>query len=239
LNEWFVTEQGARVEEAFLEELTPLKNKLYGDILLQLGSCGDNAILRTLRYHHKCLITPYLNASTTLVSSLTELPIEKESVDCVIAPLTMNAFHYEKSPLDEIDRVLKPMGHVVFFGVNPISLWGVWLRLAHSTCFGVEHGVLHSLFSMKRAMAHRGYVQCHLSGFYYIPPAKRPSVINKLEIFNVIGKMISPMPSGFYCFVVQKLQVSGIPLTPVRIEDDYSISSLQAVGTGLQTRKYE
>lgn len=237
LNEWFSSAQGERVAHAFLTELSLLKALLYGDTLVQLGECGDNAIFRSLRYQHKNLVMPCLSPSATLVSSLTQLPLESNSVDCVIAPLTLNAFSQEKNPLDEIDRVLKPMGYVVFFDINPFSLWGWWLRYSHHACFRAGQGVLHSIFSLKRNMMHRGYVQSHLSSFYYIPPVKSAFMIKKLEIFNILGKMISPMPAGFYCFVVQKYQESGILLPPLRVNSNFRLPSLQTANTGLQVRK--
>jgi|GEM_PF-1165154 len=233
LDEWFVSEQGERVANAFLAEVTALKPLLYGDTMVQLGACGNNAVFRSLRYLHKTLISPVMTTSTNLVSSLTQLPLASNSVDCVIAPLTLNAFSNEKNPIDEIDRILKSMGYVVFLGVNPFSLWGYWLHYSRHACFGRERGVLHSIFSVKRAMLHRGYVQSHLSGFYYIPPARSASAIKKLEIFNVLGKMISPMPSGFYCFVVQKHQESGLLLPPPRLQEKFRIPVLHTASSGL------
>ncbi len=65
---------------------------------------------------------------------------------------------------------------------------------------------LTSAFAVKRMMLHRGYRQCVLTSFYYIPPVASEFLIRKLEFFNEMGKMIWPFPAGFYCFIVQKYQ---------------------------------
>ena len=103
-------------------ELAHLNEFLYGETLLQLGSSGGDSWLKTLHYSHKWYATPYMNSSSSLITSFTQLPIDRDSVDCVIAPLVLEGFG-SKNPIDEIDRILKPMGYVVFFGINPMSLW--------------------------------------------------------------------------------------------------------------------
>lgn len=230
LNKWFFSDQGLNVAQAFSNELTSLRGLLYGERFLQLGSLGDNTLSKRLRFQQKWVATPDVNADTTVITLLNQLPLERDSVDCIIAPLTMDAFSHEKNPIDEMDRVLKPMGYIVFFGINPFSLWGAWLRFAHSTCFGETKSRPKSVLSIKRAMINRGYIQCYLSNFYYIPPVTRKKWIDKLEILNVAGKMISPIPAGFYCLVVQKHQENFIPLTPISINEKFRPS----VATPLQ-----
>ena len=55
-------------------------------------------------------------------------------------------------------------------------------------------------------MLHRGYTQCALTSFYYIPPVTNEFLIRKLEFLNEMGKMVWPFPAGFYCLIMQKYQ---------------------------------
>lgn len=206
LDNWFTKPQGLDLAEFFSGELTHLHELLHGETLLQLGSCGKNPWLPALHYSHKWLATLYPLHSTTLISSYNQLPIDRNSIDCVIAPLVIEAFTGSKSPLDEIDRILKPSGQVVFFGINPFSLWGLQLRFKGLSCFGPQKAKAKSVFALQRQMLHRGYVQHYLSSFYYLPPLSSKAWLDKLEILNELGKMISPCPSGFYCLVMQKRQ---------------------------------
>ena len=219
LDNWFNTPQGIDLSGAMASELAHLNEFLYGETLLQLGNSGGDSWLKALHYSHKWYVTPYMNPSSTLISSFTQLPIDRNSVDCVIAPLILEGFG-SKNPIDEIDRILKPMGYVVFFGINPMSLWGCFVRLRRFSCFGPLNGKAKSVFLVKRAMLHRGYVQCNLSTFYYIPPVSSESLLHKLEILNELGKMISPCPAGFYCLVVQKQHEVPPDLLQTPIEDE-------------------
>ena len=140
------------------------------------------------------------------MSSLVQLPLDNHSVDCVVAPLMLEAFPYLQNPLDEVDRILKPMGYIIFYGINPWSLWGVSMRFGKHACFARHHGTLTMALSLKYAMLDRGYQQRMLSRFYYIPPLLSESLIRNLEFLNVMGKMIWPTPPGFYCMIFQKQQ---------------------------------
>lgn len=219
LDQWFTSDHGLQVAAAFTAEIAKFKDKLNGEILLQLGNCGANPWLSCLRYQRKWLMSPYMDERTNLAASMHQFPLDRNSIDCILAPLTMSAFPLAKSPLDEIDRILKPMGHVIFIGINPLSLWGCWLRFAAKSCFGPLHACPPSVLSLKYAMLHRGYVQRYFSNFYYIPPVRSKESMQDLEILNVIAKMISPLPAGFYCLAVQKFQESNASPAPSQWDD--------------------
>ncbi len=207
LHHWFITPQGTRVAHAFVSELTHVGEQISGGHLLQLGSCGENLWLQELKFRKKWLATPCrIQKKTSVMASLSMLPIERDSIDCVIAPLMMEAFPQGRSPLDEIDRVLKPMGYAIFFGINPCSFWGMALRWHRLPCFGPGRSSLLSSLALKRMMLQRGYRQCVLTSFYYIPPVLSEVSIRRLEFLNEMGKMIWPFPAGFYCLMVQKYQ---------------------------------
>lgn len=216
LDAWFSSPQGARVAVAFSEELNAMGEHFIGDHLLQMGCCGENPWLDGLYCRHKWIADPRpVLGKTSVLSSMSLLPIARDSMDCVIAPLTMEAIGRHKNPLDEIDRILKPMGFAVFFGVNPCSFWGAACRWG---AFGLNQPALLSSFSVKRMMMQRGYRQCAFSSFYYIPPVTHPFLIKNLSFFNEMGKMIWPFPAGFYCLIVQKYQACSPSLLLDRVK---------------------
>ncbi|MBA2652380.1 MAG: methyltransferase domain-containing protein [Tatlockia sp.] len=218
LDDWFNSPQGINIAGFFSSELNQLGDFLHGETLLQLGSYGKNDWLKALHYSHKWQATLYSKSSNSLISSYNQLPLDRNSVDCVVAPLIMEAFKFSNSPIDEIDRILKPMGYVVFFGINPFSLWGIYLRLKRHSCLGEK---TKTVFSIQRAMIHRGYVQSYLSSFYYIPPVFTANWVEKLEILNVLGKMVSPCPAGFYCLVMQKQETAHPDLLLQNTEESW------------------
>jgi SAM-dependent methyltransferase len=220
LDQWFQMPQGARVARAFLSELQGVCELFSGTRLVQLGLCGDNIWLPALRFSHQFRVSPFAvsQSRANVVAALNALPFDRNSVDCVIAPLILEAFGHDKTPLNEIDRILKPMGYVVFFGVNPWSFWGAALGLKTVACFGDRAGLLTSSLSLKHVLFHHGYTQCMLKSFYYIPPVRHQKAIRYLEFFNEMGKMIWPFPAGFYCLIVQKYQ----PASPTCLFDGYN-----------------
>lgn len=224
LDQWFGTPQGAWVGQAFVEEIMCFKSQLRGDRLLQLGHCANNPWLDSLKYHRKIIASPCLNQKGTAVTTLfNQLPFDRSSIDCIIAPLAFEAFSFDKNPLDELDRILKPMGYIVFFGINPLSLWGAALKLGCLSILGHARISPTSVFSVKHAVLARGYRQCALSTFYYIPPVKRKKLLNGLEFLNEMGKMLWLYPAGFYCLVVQKHDVIPPSLTTKALEDIYLV----------------
>lgn len=232
LNTWFTTPQGARVGMAIADELKKLASEINGEKLLQLGHCGENSWLSALHFPHKWIATPYVDLEkVSLVSSLKALPIIRDSLDCVIAPLTLEAFLPGSHPLDEIDRVLKPMGHVFFIGINPLSFWGAALKWGYLSCLGHEQATLTSSFSLKRMMFNRGYIQRANSSFYYIPPFNNEKLIKRGEFFNEMGKMLWPFPAGFYCLIMQKYQPSATLVQEVS-ENNLALTRKSSLAVG-------
>lgn len=206
LNQWFQTNQGLHVAHAFTEELSSLSSILSGDILLQLGEAGNNPWLAPLHYSHKWLITPYFSPNCAAITSLYTLSLDRNSVDCILAPLSLEGGRRRENPLDEMDRILKPMGYLIFFGINPYSLWGISLRLGwHSDLKAFTSRPL-SLSSLKRTLFHRGYMLCYTSKFYFLPPLFDNKWIKRLECLNKVSKIMKIFPAGFYCLIVQKFE---------------------------------
>lgn len=212
LDAWFLTPQGRAVAQAWIEHLTTVQSSctdLRGGLLLQIGACGDNLWLTHLPYRRKFIIAtdspPQITAQPTQVSSLVKpLPFAEASADCIVAPMTLETIPWSNHPLDEIDRILKPMGYLLLLSVNVWSLWGLAMRLGGVSCFSALGGRGVSIYRLKRALIHRGYTIHCLEAFHYIPPVMGEKMIERLVIFNEFGKMVTLFPGGFYGVVAQK-----------------------------------
>ncbi len=207
LDDWFLTPQGVHVADSFAACLAVQRDVLQGTTLLQLGDGGKNIWLDLLDFRRKWIVSPCLDApQQVVISALNALPFERNSLDCVLALFALEAFGWDKNPVDEMDRILKPMGHAVFFGINPFSLWGLAGRLGFASCLGMRDIALISPFFLQQSLLRRGYRQCYFESFYYIPPVREAESINRLAFLNEMGKMISLNPAGFYCLIMQKYQ---------------------------------
>lgn len=232
LHEWFQSVLGLSVADEFKKQFSPVLDYLKGETLLQLGHCANNLWLDDLQFNKKWIASPfYTNEKNTLVCSLNHIPLQRNSLDCIIAPLTVEPFINSLTLIDEMDRVLKPMGYVVFLGLNPWSLWSGALKCGWLHCYAEKKLKLHTSFHLNRILVQRGYRQCALNHFYYIPPVNNPALLKKLTFFNEVGKMLWPFPSGFYCYIAQKYEPIGPSLlvdTSIQaIPNEYE-SSLQA-----------
>ncbi len=196
----------------FLQELVcarilGVSDRLRGTHVLQIGGCGNNPWLKNLPFRRHWLLTPCADdTEASIVSSINALPFERGSVDCVIAPFTMEMSAPDKRIIHEIDRILKPMGHIIFIGINPFSLWGLFLKLGLIKPFDALKMHLTSSLTLKQLMLNQGYRLNKLETFCYVPPVNSAEALLQLRFLDEMGKMVILSPAGFYCLVVQKYQ---------------------------------
>ena len=216
LDDWFRTPQGHHLGEAFALQLARCEDYLRGSTLLQIGLCGHNLWLDFLSFKKKYTFTPCLDAPQThFIGSPQTLPFHRNSIDTIFAPMTCDIFGSDKRPLDEIDRVLKPMGYIVFLGINPLSLWGMVRRFHGLPCFGRASVTLTSSLFLRRELLARGYQQEAFEVFYYVPPFQNEKWIKRSLFLNDMGKLASFFPAGFYYLIMQKYENSLPPLRPI------------------------
>lgn len=208
LDKWFQSPLGLFAAHEFAVDLESVSESLRGETLIQLGNCGDNPWIKKLKFDKKWVVSPFaLPNKLQIESELNHLPLSRNSVDCIVAPLTLEPFGSSFSLIDEIDRVLKPMGFVIFLCINPWSLWGGAMKCGTLHCYNDKQVKMRTPFNLNRIFIQRGYTQFSLSNFCYLPPVNNASLIKKLTFLDEIGKMLWPIPSGFYCYIAQKHQL--------------------------------
>lgn len=217
LDSWFTSVQGSTLDHAFSAELHRYPDLFTANTILQLGMCGHNSWLNDFKNKEIYLATPdKYNHQANMVCSYQNIPLDRKSVDLVIAPFTVELFNNQLAFLDEIDRVLKPMGQVVIWGINTFSLWSLAARFGQFSCFPGFKVRAHSPFFVSRSFIHKGYMQKALESFWYIPPSNNQKLMHKLDFLNQMGKMVAPFPAGFYYYIAQKFE-PGYP--PVLVEN--------------------
>jgi hypothetical protein len=207
LDEWFTSALGQSIGRDFSNEISQQAELLRGETLVQLGNCGTNPWLSQFNYAKKWIVSPYpIESGIAVEGSLNQLPFDRNSLDCLVAPLTLEPFGTRLSLLDEIDRVLSPMGLLVGMSLNPWSAWGIAMKLGLLPCYGGHKVKMRTALTMNRTWIQRGYKQLSLSYFCYRLPINNEVVLKKMAFFDEVGKMLWPIPSGFYCFIVQKCE---------------------------------
>ncbi len=122
LGESLLTQEARVVEEAL--------DGIFGEECLQIGLWGDaRAFLRYSRTQRAALIADTLPDDAAATASVFgephKLPVQDDSVDCVLLPHTLDYSDRPHAILREVHRVLRPNGHVVLLGFRPGGLWGL------------------------------------------------------------------------------------------------------------------
>lgn len=207
LNDWFGSPQGTRVAQEFALEISKISEYISGKYLLQFGSTAKHNLLESLYYRNKIIVDPAnSNSKVSCLARPNHLPFSMKSVDCILAPFTMELCGLHLTVLSEFDTILAPEGFVILFGINPVSFWGAAAYLSQIKSSQKLQINLRSAISIKNNLSALGYRQCYSSSFYYIPPFNNAKLINNLEFLNEMGKMMWPYPAAFYCLIAQKCE---------------------------------
>jgi len=119
LGEALVQQESRVVEEAL--------DGIFGEHCLQLGLWGEtNQFLKHARTQRTWLIDEGPDSGTpSVVGQFHRLPVQDNSIDCVILPHVLDYSDRPHAILREVDRVLTAHGHLVILGFKTGGLWGV------------------------------------------------------------------------------------------------------------------
>lgn len=134
---WHKTPLAKELYESEKESLAKILPTLFGFHLLLIGDTGSADILQSSPISHRITVgggSPSLNSENiSLVSTLNALPLQSNSVDVVIVNHALEFSHDPRGVLREAVRVLRPGGHLLLLGFQPLSLWGI-KHLFFRTC---------------------------------------------------------------------------------------------------------
>ena len=119
LGEALVQQEGRIVEEAL--------DGIFGEQCLQLGLWGEaQMFLKHARTQRTWLIDESTdNGAPNAVGEFHRLPVQDNSIDCVVLPHVLDYSDRPHAILREVDRVLTAHGNLVILGFKTGGLWGV------------------------------------------------------------------------------------------------------------------
>ena len=119
LGDALVQQESRIVEEAL--------DGIFGEQCLQLGLWGEsNTFLRHARTQRTALIDEGTSdGGPCAIGQFHRLPIQDDSIDCVLLPHVLDYSDRPHAVLREVDRVLTSHGHLVILGFKTGGLWGV------------------------------------------------------------------------------------------------------------------
>jgi SAM-dependent methyltransferase len=226
---WLESFPGQAVLQAEKNFLPSLLGQLYGCHALLIGTPQQNCLLESSVIPNQLLLSPvqsHLHANTTmrsLESSLHELAIASGSIDLVLLPHMLEYVDNPRQTIAEACRIVKPQGHIVIFGFNPFSLWGV-KKLFTKEATPPWTGTFIQPASIQKWLALADFKLVNHKAFLFRPPLQQESLYKKLKFMEWIGRKLHVLPGGVYLIIAQ---AKVIPLTPIRVSYQHKLSDLR------------
>lgn len=129
LETWYSRDAGERLFSRLREHSRPFLDVAFGYHSLQLGPLSQRSLLDGSRIHHRIVAGGADATPASLACDCAELPFESDSIDLVVALHALEFCDNPHASLREIQRVLRPRGHLLVIGFNPMSLSGLSRRV--------------------------------------------------------------------------------------------------------------
>lgn len=125
LESWYARESGEELCDAIRERLESVLALSFGYHIVQMGPLPTRSLIADSPINHQIIASAAADSAVSVFCHGDELPLETDSVDTLVA---FHALEFDEQPhgsLREMQRVLRPHGHLVIIGFNPWSLLGV------------------------------------------------------------------------------------------------------------------
>ncbi len=183
-----------------------------GQHLLQLGnhpfsSLSASPIIHKIKVCSSCLFKQYTDnlAYSNLESLYTHLPFANDSINLILMPHTLDVSKSAaQAILTESWRILAPNGHLIIFGINPMSSWGLYSLLSKDS---VWEGRFHTIQTLCQWIHFLGGEIQHTESFLFRPPlSSSPGLwlFRKLTWLERVSPWLIPYMGGIYLIIAEK-----------------------------------
>lgn len=206
--------------------LFSLLEKLYGKHTLLIGSPNQHSLLDASVMPHHILLSPVMGKNLSMrqiESELYELPLISGSVDLVLLPHTLEHLDNPHHLLSEACRVVKPEGHIIVFGFNPFSMWGLKKHLVKKKKMPGSLNFM-SLGLVKNWLTLEEFQIVKQDFIMYRPPTSHPKIFKKLKWLEWLGRKFKLPWGGVYMIMAQN---KSIPLTPIKMRWKQQLSGVR------------
>lgn len=199
---WLTETLGSRLLEAERQFLPPLLVDCYGKHALLIGVPRQQGMLKFSTIPHQVLLTPLFKKSDNypyIESNLAELPIASASIDLVLLPHTLEYIDNPHKLLSEACRIVKPEGHIIIFGFNPMSLWGLKKHMTKDLTVPWSSNFI-SANTVKKWLALADFEMVKHDTLLFRPPLEHhDKLYQRLKIMEWFGSKLMPALVGFIC----------------------------------------
>lgn len=216
LKAWFDSDLGRELLTTESEVVDKIVSTLFGMHLAQFSVDSRVQLYKESPVSHCFSVIPRLELGIddhNIVADNTQVPLAHESVDVV---LLHHALDFTDSPhqvLREASRILRPGGHVVIVGFNPLSLWGLYRLFSRKKNLPpwCGHFISHRRLSDWLKLLELTELK-HISG-YHLAPLEKSTLRSRLPCMKNWVKP-SPAKNGAFSVMLARKDIAG--MTPIR-----------------------
>ncbi len=214
VGQWFQSAQGEAVFNAEKAIVDPILSRLFGYHILQIGCNEEFSLIKDSPVGHKILFAPsWRPGSTYPVANNEELPLATDSIDVVVIHHALDFTEDSHRLLREATRVLRPGGHMLILGFNPLSPWGLWKLFKRRT-----HIPWRARFLSKRRLSDwLQLLNLHIDAIHHglhFLPMNFGRILRHANRMEKFGSRVGSPLGGAYVFVCVKQVVTITPIMP-------------------------
>lgn len=219
---WQQLPAGVELKRALETELAEQLQCAFGYHLLSLGDYAGTLDLSGCPVrHHWALFKQHAgqqHAGHNRILALPEaLPLQADSIDVALLPLTLEFSPDPHALLREVQRVLIGDGRLVIAGFNPWSLWGARRALAGRPLSKKAVPWQARFLSAGRLTDWLKLLDFDVTltrYHHHMPPLRTEAWQRRWRFLDAVGKRAWPNSGAFYVIAAQK---RVLPLTPMRL----------------------
>lgn len=235
---WLLQPLGNKLLEAEKKLMPKLTKHFYGKNVLLIGVPHQKKLLHVDSIPYHILLSPLFNKNHPIPyieSEFIELPIASGSVDLVIVPHTLEYLDNPRKLLMEACRIVKPEGHIIIFGFNPYSLWGLRRKFTTERAMPWINNFIAPQ-TVKKWLRLADFELRKQEYLLFRPPLQNlENLYKSLKLIEWIGNKFWAPLGGVY-MIIAKAKV--IPLTPIKIHWTQPLSGIPVSTAGPSIRTF-
>ena len=218
LRAWYRRPLGQMLATEETRALAEQLPRLFGYHLLVIDPPWEDCALEHSRIPHHVIQRVQADAGDPpgMMAHTDAWPVMTDTVDAIVLPHSLELSHDPHQVLREADRCLIPDGHLVVFGFNPRSLWGV-RRLLTRGSTQMPWGM--RFISMSRVMDWLnllGFDTLHSRYLMHRPPLQNIRMLERLGFLEPAAGGGRMLLAGAYMLVARKRTVIMTPIKAMR-----------------------
>ncbi len=242
LQAWYDTELGQSILVTERRMIERALLNVQGNRLLQVTLDGRQWFCDSARARHGVMVAPKLELGmeeNSLIATPEELPVQSAVIDILVLH---HALEFSEDPhqvLREAARVLRPGGHLILLGFNPVSLFGLHSKFKRAVA-APWSGRLLGASRLTDWFKLLQLTSMNIHSDSYIYPIENSRWRGR---FNFLKTLIKPIPlsTGNLILMTARKDVAGMtPLRPVwnrRLLEPLRVIESKATSTGVRRNR--